>query len=64
MHYSVINPNIRDVIRHSTDKFIDANTSPKHYCPKDVPASNIFLLPLVSLISFLAGYNFHKLTKN
>ena len=63
MHYSVINPNIRDIIRQSTNKYIESKTcSSKCFSNSDIPNSNFLLLPLVSLLSFLAGYNFHKLT--
>lgn len=63
MHYSVINPNIRDLIRQSTNKYIESKTCcAKCVSNSDIPTSNFLLLPLVSLLSFLAGYNFHKLT--
>jgi hypothetical protein len=62
MHYSLINPNIREIIRLSTNKFIDENSSSNNVCLNDTPGPNVLLLPLVCLISFLAGYNFHKLT--
>jgi len=62
MHYSLINPNIRDIIRVSTNKYIDSKCLSKKCGFNDKPTPNFLLLPLVSLISFLAGYNFHKLT--
>ena len=62
MHYSLINPNIRDIIRVSTNKYIDSKCMSKDYYFNEKPTPNFLLIPLVSLISFLAGYNFHKLT--
>jgi hypothetical protein len=62
MHYNLINPNIREIIRLSTNKYIDSKSMSKDYYFNEKPTPNFLLIPLVSLISFLAGYNFHKLT--
>ncbi len=63
MHYSSINPNIKDIIKYSTNNYIDSKTnSNKLFSYPISNPNNFFIIPLVSFISFLAGYNFHKLT--
>lgn len=60
MHFNTINPNIKEIIKRSTNNYIKSNTLSK-YKSYSIPEQNILYLPLVSLISFLAGYKFHKL---
>ena len=65
MHYSPINPNIKEIIRHSTNNYIDSKSyskSDSKDCSKIYCSNQYLIIPLVSFISFLAGYNFRKLT--
>lgn len=61
-NHKLIKPEIYECIRLSTNKFINSKTYSKYFCDNNDKPNFFFLFPIVSLISFLAGYNFHKLT--
>lgn len=60
-----INNKMMEYLRYSTNKSLENYKKPIYtfFTPeKDNIDNNISLLPFVSIISFLAGYTFHKLT--
>lgn len=58
-----INPEMLKHIRESTNKSIERYKRSVIFDKKE-PPSLYALLPFVSFISFLAGYNLNKLLKN
>jgi len=54
---------IKESLNTSLKKFKEGNSTNKKYNPSDDSHSNniYFLLPFVSFLSFLAGYNFRRL---